>query len=95
MVGDDEKSGETVCLIKFDGNKTSWHDWSIKTLQLVAKSKGLWHAQYAKNTKPIDNDAYLVSTDDDKKKMTYELNDKACILSTIDSQCQWDCIQDC
>ena len=74
MVTADEKSGETVRLIKFDGSETAWHEWSIKTLQL-AKSKGFRHV-YAKDTKPIDDDAYLVSTDDDEKKK-YELNDKA------------------
>ena len=66
MVTADEKSGETVRLIKFDGSETAWHEWSIKTLQL-AKSKGFRHV-YAKDTKPIDDDAYQVSTDDDKKK---------------------------
>ena len=72
MVTADEKSGETVRLIKFDGSETAWHEWSIKTLQL-AKSKGFRHV-YAKDTKPIDDDAYLVSTDDDEKKK-YKLND--------------------
>ena len=49
---------------------------SFKSNGRLTKSKGFRHV-YAKDTKPIyDDDAYLVSTDDDKKKK-YELNDKA------------------
>ena len=74
MVTANEESGETVYLIKFDGRETTWHEWSFKTLQ-PAKSKCFRHV-YAKGMKPIDNDAYLVSTDDDEKKK-YEWNNKA------------------
>ena len=55
----DEKSGETIYLIKFDGCETAWNEWSIRSLRL-AKSQGFRHV-YANDTKPIDNE-------DDKKK---------------------------
>ena len=48
----------------------------VSRLFQLAKSNGFRHV-YSRDMKPIDDDAYLVSTDDDKKKKKYELNDKA------------------
>jgi hypothetical protein len=45
----------------------------VSRLFQLAKSKGFRHV-YSRDMKPIDDDAYLVSTDDDEKKK-YELND--------------------
>ena len=70
----DEKSGEVVRLIKFDGDEEKWHEWSVKALAL-AKTKGFRHV-YAADTKPC-SDAVYATTNDDKVKETYERNDKA------------------
>ena len=59
----DEKSGEVVRLIKFDGDEEKWHEWSVKALAL-AKTKGFRHV-YAADTKPC-SDAVYATTNDDK-----------------------------
>jgi hypothetical protein len=46
----EERSGETIRLIKFDGDKKNWHKWSVKTMAL-AKTKG-FRGVYAKNSNP-------------------------------------------
>jgi hypothetical protein len=53
----------------------------VSRLFRLRNSKGFTHV-YTEDTKQIDDDAYLVSTDDDEKKK-FELNDKAYQLYVI------------
>ena len=48
----EEKSGNVVCLIRFNGRKANWHEWSVKTLAL-AKTKGFKHV-CMKDSKPCN-----------------------------------------
>ena len=57
----EEKSGEVVRLIKFDGDEKNWFEWSINTLSL-AKSKG-FRMVYAKDTDPCSDDDYAKTKD--------------------------------
>jgi len=45
-----EDKGETIRLVKFDGEDANWHEWSVKTLAL-AKTRGFKNA-YMKDTNP-------------------------------------------
>ena len=78
MSNGDEKSGEIVRLIKFDGDEKNWHEWSVKTLAL-AKTKG-FRGVYAKDTKPCNDEAYEktgTGAATKEQKAIYEANDKA------------------
>ena len=70
----DEKSGEVIRLIKFDGEESNWHEWSVKTLSL-SKIKG-FRLVYASDTKPCSDTTYATYATDAEKKI-YEANDKA------------------
>ena len=70
----DEKSGEVIRLIKFDGEGSNLHEWSVKTLSL-SKIMG-FRLVYASDTKPCSDTTYATSATDAEKKI-YEANDKA------------------
>ena len=70
----DEKS-EAVRLIKFDGEDSNWHEWSVKTTAL-AKTKGFRNA-YFKDTKPCNDEHYESDKATKAEKAIYEANDKA------------------
>ena len=80
----DEKSGETVCLVsslmeaRLLGMSGVSRLVSLRNLKVLV---GMC-SYYAKDMKPIDDDAYLVSTDDDDKKK-YQLNDMAYQLNDM------------
>ena len=69
-----EDKGETIRLVKFDGEDANWHEWSVKTLAL-AKTRGFKNA-YMKDTNPC-SDAVYETTDKDDVKKIYEMNDRA------------------
>jgi hypothetical protein len=78
MSAAEEKSGETIRLIKFDGDEKNWHEWSVKTLAL-AKTKG-FRGVYAKNSNPCsDTISETIGTGAATKdqKTIYEANDRA------------------
>jgi len=53
-----EDKGETICLVKFNGEDANWHEWSMKTLAL-AKTRGFKNA-YMKDTNPCSDINYVL-----------------------------------
>jgi hypothetical protein len=87
----DDKDGETMHIIKFDGDETKWLQWSMKTMTL-AKARG-FHLTYTPKMSPCSDTIYAMSATAEQKKI-YKANDKAsqllvlsCIYSALGFIC--------
>ena len=69
-----EMSEESTRLIKFDGIKRNWYQWSVQKLAL-AKARG-FRMMYSKNHNPCSDKEYKVETDKGVRAI-YKANNKA------------------